>query len=144
MTDNHSKRALQGRRVSHDSRASFSARRALNGLFALALLSPAAAFAKPPADSQSALIAHGNYIVHRVGMCIDCHTPKDAHGMPIAIEDLLGADSEPDNPIPGWTNRSVKIAGLPAGYTEAQLATFLDTGHTQAAGPRIRRCPSTG
>ncbi|CAB3758138.1 c-type cytochrome [Paraburkholderia humisilvae] len=121
MPHNHSTRAL---------------RRALNGLYVLALLSPAAAFAKPSADSQSALIAHGDYIVHRVGMCIDCHTPKDAHGMPIASEDLHGAEIPitPDNPVPGWVNRSVKIAGLPAGYTEAQLVSFLETGHTPSGG----------
>ncbi|MFC0398221.1 c-type cytochrome [Paraburkholderia rhizosphaerae] len=134
MTDNDSTRAL---------------RRALNGLTpklaagltagltTLALWCPAAAFAKPPVDSQSALIAHGDYIVHRVGMCIDCHTPKDAHGMPIASEDLHGADlpitPEPPAP-PGWVSRSVKIAGLPAGYTEAQLITFLETGHTPSGG----------
>jgi cytochrome c553 len=136
MTDHHSKK-----------RAARMARRALSALYLLALplaFAPAASFAKAPADSEAALIAHGNYIVHRVGMCVDCHTPKDAHGMPIAAQDLQGAELPftPDNPIPGWTNRSVKIAGLPAGYTEAQLATFLETGHTPSGGAAHPPMPS--
>jgi mono/diheme cytochrome c family protein len=139
MTDNHSQRASLVGRTFRGLRTASTARRALNALYMLALplaLAPVTGYAKSPADSEAALIAHGNYIVHRVGMCVDCHTPKDAHGMPIAAEDLRGADLPftPDNPVPGWTNRSVKIAGLPAGYTEAQLATFLETGHTPSGG----------
>ncbi|HVE10280.1 MAG TPA: c-type cytochrome [Paraburkholderia sp.] len=108
------------------------ARHALNGLGALTLFVPMLTYAAPAADRQSELIAHGNYIVHRLGMCVDCHTPKDAHGQPIAAEDLHGAalPFTPDHPVPGWTPRSVNLAGLPAGYTEAQLATFLETGRT--------------
>jgi mono/diheme cytochrome c family protein len=108
------------------------ARRALNGLFALTMLAPALTYAASAGDQQSTLIAHGNYIVHKVGMCIDCHTPKDAHGQPLASQDLQGAElpMEPKTPVPGWAPRSVKLAGLPAGYTEAQLVTFLETGVT--------------
>jgi cytochrome c553 len=145
MTDNHSKSASPVGRASRDPhvvrslRPARVARRAMNALYLLALplaLAPAAGFAKPPVDSEAALIAHGNYIVHRVGMCTDCHTPKDAHGQSIAAQDLQGAELHftPDAPVPGFTNRSVRLAGLPAGYTEAQLATFLETGHTPSGG----------
>jgi mono/diheme cytochrome c family protein len=108
----------------------------MNSLCVIALLSPALAFASPPADKQSELLAHGKYIVDRVGMCADCHTPKDATGQPIKGEELHGAHLPftPDNPIPGWTNQSIKIAGMPAGYTETQLVTFLETGRTRAGG----------
>ncbi|QYD68671.1 c-type cytochrome [Paraburkholderia edwinii] len=145
MTDNHSKSASPVGRASRDPhvvrslRPAHVARRAMNALYLLALplaLAPAAGFAKPPVDPEAALIAHGNYIVHRVGMCTDCHTPKDAHGQSIAAQDLQGAELHftPDAPVPGFTNRSVRLAGLPAGYTEAQLATFLETGHTPSGG----------
>ncbi|CAB3753629.1 c-type cytochrome [Paraburkholderia solisilvae] len=136
MTNHHSKRALPRGRAARAPRTATLVQRAFNGLCVLALLSPVVAFAKAPVDKQSALIAQGNYIVHRVGMCVDCHTRKDAHGMPIASEDLQGADLPftPDHPVPGWVGRSVKIAGLPAGYTEAQLVTFLETGRTASGG----------
>jgi cytochrome c553 len=139
MTDNHSKSASLAGRVSRDPHAARLVRRAANALYMLVLplaLAPAAGFAKPPVDSQAALIAHGNYIVHRVGMCVDCHTPKDDHGMPIAAQDLQGAELHftPDAPVPGFVNRSVRLAGLPDGYTEAQLTTFLETGHTPSGG----------
>ncbi len=66
-------------------------------------------------------------------MCADCHSPKGPDGQPIKGEEFHGAyiPFTPDNPIPGWTSHSVKIAGLPDGYTEAQLATFLETGKTR-------------
>ncbi|GAB7527087.1 c-type cytochrome [Paraburkholderia sp. 2C] len=139
MTDNPSKSVSLIGRVLRDPHAARLARRAVSALYVLALplaWVPATGFAKPPVDSQAALIAHGNYIVHRVGMCIDCHTPKDDHGMPIAAQDLQGAELHitPDVPVPGFTNRSVRLAGLPAGYTEAQLTTFLETGHTPSGG----------
>ncbi|APR34520.1 hypothetical protein BTO02_02820 [Paraburkholderia sp. SOS3] len=144
MTDNQSKSASLIRRAARDPRAARLVRHAIKALCMLALplaFAPTAAFAKPPIDSEAALIAHGNYIVHRVGMCTDCHTPKDDHGMPIGAQDLQGAELHftPDVPVPGFTNRSVRLAGLPAGYTEAQLATFLETGHTP--GGAIARPP---
>jgi cytochrome c553 len=139
MSNNHFQRASLTGSAPRDPRIARMARRALNALTVLALplaFAPAAGFAKPPVESQAALIAHGNYIVHRVGLCIDCHTPKDAHGMPIAAQDLMGADLPftPTQPVPGFTTHSVKLAGLPAGYTEAQLTTFLETGRTPSGG----------
>jgi cytochrome c553 len=128
----HAMRTPAGGLAASRRRCASRGLRALVGLGALALLAPVLALAAPTADQQSALIAHGNYIVHKVGMCVDCHTPRDAHGQPIAAEDLHGAtlDATPNHPVPGWAPRSVKIAGLPAGYTEAQLVTFLETGNT--------------
>ncbi|MFC0401417.1 c-type cytochrome [Paraburkholderia rhizosphaerae] len=116
--------------ASHSLRASLAIR-ARNALCAVTLLMPMLAVAAPVAD-KAELIAYGKYIVHGVGMCSDCHTPKDAHGQPVAGQDLHGASLPftPDHPIPGWTPYAVKLAGLPAGYTQAQLTTFLRTGRT--------------
>lgn len=105
---------------------------------------PVAALARGDAETQRALIAHGEYIVHRVGMCADCHTPRDERGEPVSGQDLRGASIpfSPDEPIPGWTNRSVSIAGRPAGYTDAELVKFLETGATPSGGQAQPPMPS--
>jgi mono/diheme cytochrome c family protein len=109
---------------------------AIRALLALTIASPTIAFSDPQIDKQEQLVAHGKYIVERVGMCADCHTPRDSQGKPLPGQSLHGAPIEftPQHTIPGWTSASPKIAGLPEGYTEAQLATFLETGHTRTGG----------
>jgi mono/diheme cytochrome c family protein len=108
----------------------------MQALLALMIASPTLAFSDSHVDRQEQLVAHGQYIVERVGMCADCHTPRDSQGKPLPGQSLHGAPIRftPQNPVPGWTPASPKIAGLPAGYTEAQLATFLETGHTRTGG----------
>jgi mono/diheme cytochrome c family protein len=108
----------------------------IRALLALAIASPTLAFSESPSDRQEQLVAHGKYIVEHVGMCADCHTPRDSKGIPLPGQSLHGAPIEftPQHTIPGWTAASPKIAGLPDGYTEAQLATFLETGHTRTGG----------
>jgi cytochrome c553 len=88
-------------------------------LFCLAL--PAAA------GAQSA--ARGQYIVERVGMCGDCHTPRDSTGQLIAAQALQGFEigSRPVHPMP-WAEFAPPIAGLPAHFAPQQMVTFLQTG----------------
>lgn len=102
-------------------------------LLALAIVSPTVALADPGNDKQAQLAAHGKYIVEHVGMCEDCHSPRDSHGNLVPGQSLRGAPI-PGAPMPGWKTTSPKIAGLPAGYTEAQVATFLETGRTRTGG----------
>jgi mono/diheme cytochrome c family protein len=111
-------------------------RLATRALLALTIASPTLAFSDSQIDKQEQLVAHGKYIVEHVGMCADCHTPRDSQGKPLLGQSLHGAPIEftPQHTIPGWTAASPKIAGLPDGYTEAQLATFLETGHTRTGG----------
>jgi mono/diheme cytochrome c family protein len=108
----------------------------MQALLALTIASPTLAFSDSHLDKQEQLVAHGQYIVERVGMCADCHTPRDSQGKPLPGQSLHGAPIRftPQDPIPGWTPASPKIAGLPAGYTEAQLAMFLETGRTRTGG----------
>ncbi len=103
-------------------------------LMALVALAPVVAFASPSDDKQTALLAHGKYIVERVGMCADCHTPHGPDGKPIKGQELHGWElpMTPNHPVPGWADHSVNIAGMPTGYTEDQLAVFLQTGRTPA------------
>jgi len=75
------------------------------------------------------LIAHGHYLVYRVAMCIDCHSPRDATGAFISGKDLTGAalGFKPVAPMP-WIPAAPGISGLPGGYTEETLAHYLMTG----------------
>lgn len=83
--------------------------------------------AASPADRQ---VARGDYIVNRVGMCTDCHTPRGPQGQLDRSAMLKGApiDLAPLHPIPGFAKYAPAIAGGPANYTEAELVTFLETG----------------
>jgi mono/diheme cytochrome c family protein len=79
------------------------------------------------ADAQS--VERGKYLVERVGMCNDCHTPRDAKGGLIVAENLKGAPIgfRPLATMP-WADHAPPIAGLPASWTPAQMAHFLQTG----------------
>jgi cytochrome c553 len=82
-----------------------------------------------PAAAGAQSLARGKYIVEHVGMCVDCHTPRDPSGQPIATQHLHGAPIgfRPMHPMP-FAEQAPPIAGLPAHYTPAQMATFLQTG----------------
>src|SRR5512146_2791193 len=92
---------------------------------------PAAAQAKtsnPPGDA-AAKIARGRYLVEKVGVCYDCHSPRDQKGQFVRQQWLQGAPIvfKPTVPIPNWAEKAPKIAGLP-GWTEADAVRFLTTG----------------
>lgn len=76
-----------------------------------------------PADA-----AHGRYLVERVGMCQDCHSPRNERGEFVADAWLQGAPLPftPTIPMP-WAAASKPIAGLP-GLTDEQAMTFLTKG----------------
>jgi mono/diheme cytochrome c family protein len=71
----------------------------------------------------------GAYIVNDIGGCGDCHTPHDRNG-PVRGKALMGADLPfaPIHMIPGWTGQAPRIAGLPQGFTRAEVAKLLQTG----------------
>lgn len=73
--------------------------------------------------------ARGKYIVERVGMCGDCHTPRDAKGEPIAAQALHGAPLglRPLHPMQ-FAEYAPRIAGLPVNWTPQETAIFLQTG----------------
>lgn len=83
-------------------------------------------------------IERGEYIVRNVGMCADCHTPRDAKGVLIESAWLKGAplDFRPLHPMP-FATQAPRIAGMPSGYTPERLASFLQTG-TRADGSPAR------
>ena len=82
-----------------------------------------------PTASNAQSMARGHYIVEHVGMCDDCHTPRDDKGQLITSQALQGAPIgfRPLHPMP-FAEMAPRIAGLPANYTPAQVVTFLETG----------------
>ena len=76
------------------------------------------------------LVLRGKYIVTGLGKCADCHTPIDMHGRPIMNKWLQGAvlGLKPIHPIPFWAKKSSDIAGLPKGWTKANMVKFLESG----------------
>ncbi len=96
---------------------------------------PAAAPAKTaqkttaaPAANQSQ-IDRGKYLVENVGMCEECHTPRDANGNLDESRRLQGAAIwiVPVHPMTNWAMRAPALAGLP-GFTDAEAETILEQG----------------
>jgi Cytochrome c len=82
--------------------------------------------AHPPA---SVGVARGKYLVEQVGLCGDCHTPRDNKGEFVKEQWLRGAtlDFKPITPVPVWIDKTPTIAGLP-GWEKDAAIRFLMTG----------------
>ena len=82
-----------------------------------------------PITAGAQSVTHGKYLVQQVGMCGDCHTPRDATGHLLAEQALQGAPIgvRPVRPMP-FAEQAPSLAGLPTHYTAAQMAAFLQTG----------------
>jgi hypothetical protein len=102
------------------------------GMIVLTLSSPGFTWADAASDRYAQLYVQGKYLVNNVGKCSDCHTARGPDGRFMEGQELHGAPLPigPIRPIPGWSGYAPRIAGLPAGYTEAELAIFLQTGRT--------------
>jgi mono/diheme cytochrome c family protein len=84
--------------------------------------------------------ARGDYLVHSVAMCVQCHTPRMHDGTLLMDEQLAGAPMPVKSPYPGrpFAFAAPHIAGLPAGWTEDAFVHFLMTGD---AGDRPKPQP---
>jgi hypothetical protein len=93
-------------------------------------LVPELAGQKPrPKATSATMLARGKYLVEQVGLCGDCHTPRNEKGEPIQEQWLQGAtlDFKPIVPMPVWADKAPVIAGLPGWEKEAAIK-FLMTG----------------
>jgi mono/diheme cytochrome c family protein len=83
---------------------------------------------KPTAASVKTA-ARGKYLVERIGMCGDCHTPRNEKGEFIIEQSLQGTmlSFKPIVPMPVWAEKSTSIAGLP-GWEKDAAIKFLMTG----------------
>lgn len=79
---------------------------------------------------NAALVARGKYLVTRVSMCGDCHTPRSPTGELDQQHWLQGntLTFKPTVPVPGWAAVAPDIAGLPKGWSRADTVKFLQTG----------------
>lgn len=111
-------------------------------VMALALLGACAPHEQAPAaPTREAVVERGEYLVLALAGCNDCHTPMTPQG-PDMTQQLVGANLTfaPLNPQP-WAPYAPALAGLPEGYTEAQLAHFLQTGERPTGVPTAPPMP---
>ena len=73
-------------------------------------------------------VARGQYLVERVGMCQDCHSPRNAEGVFVIDQWMTGAaiGFTPTVPMP-WAELAPPIAGLPT-MTEDEAVLFMTSG----------------
>jgi mono/diheme cytochrome c family protein len=74
------------------------------------------------------LVSRGRYLVEHVGLCADCHTPRNQQGGFLKDHWLQGSAlaMQPTVPMP-WAPAAPPIAGLPS-MTSDQAIAFLQTG----------------
>jgi Cytochrome c len=80
-----------------------------------------------PRGVSAATLARGKYLVEGVGLCGDCHTPRNDRGEPIKEQWLEGAvlDFKPTVPMPVWADKAPTIAGLPGWEKDAAIRFFI-------------------
>lgn len=80
-------------------------------------------------SASPALLARGRYLVENIGLCADCHSPRNEKGEFVTAQWLGGAPIgfTPAVPMPVWAPVAPPIAGLPS-MTEAQAVKFLMEG----------------
>jgi Cytochrome c len=84
---------------------------------------------KKPHETSDTSLERGKYLVEDVGLCGDCHTPRNEKGQPVREQWLRGStlDFKPTVPIPDWADKAVCIAGLP-GWEKGPAIKFMMTG----------------
>lgn len=88
--------------------------------------------APPPAEDDDELAERGEYLVHAVAMCHECHTPRDPRGDLIEHHLLQGAPMPVPAPpfLQRWGLRAPALAGLP-GYSDDEALRLLTRGVTR-------------
>ncbi|MGE3276855.1 MAG: cytochrome c [Vicinamibacterales bacterium] len=91
------------------------------------------------AATMSGDVAHGQYLVEHVAMCIECHSGRDPQGNIIPDERFMGNFLPVQKPWPNtdWALRAPRIHGLP-GYTEEQGVRLLTKGAIDRNGVQLR------
>jgi hypothetical protein len=78
---------------------------------------------------SAAKVARGKYLVEQVGMCGDCHSPRNEKAEPVPGQWLHGAPLtfKPVEPVPVWAANAPNLAGLP-GWEKDAAIKYLMTG----------------
>ena len=85
--------------------------------------------ASTAAPATQSPIERGRYLVEDVGMCEECHTPRDDSGNLDESRRLQGAAIwiVPVHPDNNWAMRAPALAGFP-GFSDAQGEQILEKG----------------
>ncbi len=88
-----------------------------------------AAKASTVAPAAKGDVDRGRYLVEDVGMCEECHTPRDDSGNLDESRRLQGAPIwiVPVHPDTNWAMRAPALAGFP-GFTDEQGTDILEKG----------------
>lgn len=113
-------------------------RRFMSAAVVVALAVLSFAQAKPSETKGSPALTRGKYLVEDVGMCQDCHSPRDQQGQFVRNKWMQGTPTpfKPLAQIPGFAEYAPSIAGLPA-WSEADVIRFMMNG-LGPAGARAR------
>jgi mono/diheme cytochrome c family protein len=100
-------------------------------LFLSAIAFAAAPLARAEEHSREEIeeVQHGKYLVDRVTLCGDCHTPHTPDGGDIPGKYLAGSKLGFGPPKPGRPERAPALTGLPKWHDD-DAVRFLETGKT--------------
>jgi cytochrome c553 len=93
-----------------------------------ALMLGACAQQEPAQLTGQALVDRGDYLVNGVVLCGDCHTPRDQAMALDETRKLQGGQLPPSGPPEVFATYAPPLASGPAGFTEEQFISFLQTG----------------
>lgn len=95
-------------------------------------------------DPAARKLARGKYLVENVGMCADCHSPRNDKDELDPARWLQGGvlDFVPAKPLPTsiWADAAPWIAGLP-NISEADAVSLLSTGKTTTGATKRAPMP---
>lgn len=92
--------------------------------------------AATPLTNADEQLERGKYLVESVGMCADCHSPRDQKGQYIKEKWLSGSTLafKPTVPMPVWAPTAPSLRSLP-NYTDEQAVKLLTTGVSRTGNP---------
>jgi mono/diheme cytochrome c family protein len=107
-----------------------------SGLLMVTLVTLSLAQPRPAPTPEEKQISRGKYLVEKVGICQDCHSPRDTKGNFDKTQWLAGSplSFKPVMPIPGWRDTAPPIAGLEGWKTEDAIK-LLSTGEAPNGKP---------
>ena len=81
-------------------------------------------------------VERGRYLVHHVAMCVQCHSPRDRHGVLQQDRLLRGASVPVESPFlgPRWAFNAPNIVRAP-GYDRNAFVRLLTTGIANQGQP---------
>ncbi|MEM1205125.1 MAG: hypothetical protein AAGN66_17980 [Acidobacteriota bacterium] len=105
---------------------------------------PAAAGSDDGAPAADPQVERGRYLVENVGMCGQCHSPRNAAGDLLKSQWLHGAPvpvTAPRGYRERWAYKAPRIAGLPQ-HTDEEFVTLLTTGINRDGRKTLAPMPS--